>query len=118
MTLKAAVAESGGHLQQCRHSGCESSQECFPDTDTYIICQQCSGRTCIKCDVIFHIGISCSDRNARMEAGLSTDPDDVATEQLLAGKTKNCPRCGVRGIKTQGCDHMTCKLSTCVRICR
>ncbi len=59
---------------------------------------------------MFHVGISCTDRSSRIQAGLSINPNDLATEQLLAGKSKSCPKCGVRGMKIDGCDHMTCKL--------
>ena len=55
----------------------------------------------------WHEGLTCSEYD-NIRRG-----SDQQTQDLLERETKQCPKCGVRITKNGGCDHMTCKVSTC-----
>lgn len=102
---------SGGHFQHCRHPNCNFGQQCFPEQDSYMICMECKGRTCIRCDIIWHPAESCADIAARRREAQGVE--EAAATEYLATNVKLCPRCNVRGEKVSGCDHMTCKSYSC-----
>lgn len=97
---------SGGQFQRCRHPSCQSGQQCFPEEDSYMICVECRGRTCITCDIIWHPSETCANVAARRAEAQAAE--EAAATQYLTTNVKLCPRCNVRGEKVSGCDHMTC----------
>lgn len=50
---------SSAQFQRCRHPNCHSGQQCYPEHDSFIICQECQGRTCITCDILAPRRILC-----------------------------------------------------------
>lgn len=73
-----------------------------------MICQECQGRTCIACDIVWHPEVSCADIAARRAEAMGVE--EAATSRYLSANSKMCPNCKVPGVKVQGCDHMTCVL--------
>lgn len=104
VSLQACL--SGGQFQRCRHPNCQFGQQCFPEEDSYIICVECRGRTCITCDIVWHPSETCADIAARRAEAQAAE--EVAATRYLTTNVKLCPRCNVRGEKVSGCDHMTC----------
>ena len=103
---------NASHFQQCRAPGCSSGQQFSPENDSFIICRDCEGRTCVRCDVVWHAGETCNDyeikKKAEEEKGRQTE--EKASLRYLRKKTKKCPGCGAPTVKIDGCDHITCKL--------
>ena len=117
-TFQAFLSETMAHLQTCRHAGCGFKQQCSPEKDSFIICQQrCERRTCIACDAIWHTHITCAeasaDREGKPTQGVSTTADRakevLAGEKYIAENAKRCPSCDAVGEKIDGCDHITCE---------
>ncbi len=98
---------SSAQFQRCRHPNCRSGQECYAEHDSFMICQECHGRTCITCDTIWHPDVSCADVAARHAEAQRVE--EAAATEYLTTNVKLCPRCNVRGEKVSGCDHMTCR---------
>lgn len=107
LSLEACL--SGAHFQRCRLPGCSSGQQCFPEEDSYMICRECGGRTCIACDTEWHPNVSCTDMAARRAE--ERNGEETAAQQYLSANSKMCPHCHIRGQKVRGCDHMSCKES-------
>ena len=66
-------------------------------------CTLCGGQFCEHCN---------EPLTADVEH--TCDPDTVATFKLLAGDTKQCPKCGMGVTKTEGCSQMWCTECHCV----
>ena len=98
----------GGEFRRCRHEGCQSGQQCFPDEDSFMICRECHGLTCISCDVVWHPNESCAKVRTRRNA--SRNAEEQASQVWLETKAKRCPTCEIPCEKRSGCNHMTCKL--------
>ena len=106
LSLEACL--SGAQFQRCRVGECNSGQQCFPE-DSYMICRDCGGRTCIACDTPWHPGVFCPDVQGRRTE--ERNSEENAAAQYLEKKSKLCPKCQIRGQRIGGCDHMTCKIS-------
>ena len=106
LSLEACL--SGAQFQRCRVPGCNSGQQCFPDNDSYMICHDCGGRTCIECDIQWHPDVTCADVQGRRA---ERSGEENAAERYLATSSKLCPKCQIRGQKIVGCDHITCMVS-------
>jgi hypothetical protein len=62
-------------------------------------CGMCDNWTCPECHEVRG-----PDRNAPHEC----DPNNVATAQMLAKDSRNCPKCAALIFKIDGCDQMYC----------
>lgn len=101
---------TGGQFQRCRVPSCQSSQQCFPEADSYMICRDCGGRTCITCDTVWHPEITCEEIERReQEARVAREAEEKVAATYLDQHSKLCPNCHARGTKVTGCDHIKCK---------
>lgn len=102
---------NGSHFQSCRMPNCRSGQQCFPEDDSYIICQECKGRTCIKCDAVWHSNETCDEHMTRKrKEAESRNAEETASAEYIRSETKTCPSCKAPTYRYAGCDHMTCKM--------
>ena len=70
-------------------------------------CEACGDKSCFTHDIPWHQGLTCSEYET-IKRGV-----DKATEKYIKKETKPCPSCGVRIVKTGGCDSMVCTIRTC-----
>lgn len=70
-------------------------------------CHACSFRTCTVCDKPWHEGQLCG----KMEA-MSVKEQETASASTIKRTSQRCPNASCKRPieKTDGCDHMTCKL--------
>lgn len=72
----------------------------------------CEVKWCIFCDVAMHDGETCAAYQERIaKRKRKREEEDEASERTVRADSKECPHCAVRIQKTEGCDHMTCKLA-------
>ena len=107
-TLQAFLTSSG-HFQECRHDGCSSGQMLHPEKDSYMICVACAQRTCFKCDVPWHGGMTCEEYRASRVQQETMDSQIKASETYISTQCKLCPSCKTPGQKETGCDHVRCR---------
>jgi len=62
-------------------------------------CGMCDNWTCPDCHEV---------RGPTKDAEHTCDPNNVATAQLLAKDSRNCPKCAAMIFKINGCDQMWC----------
>ena len=103
-----ACLKSSGHFQECRHEGCPSGQILHPEKDSYMICEACNQRTCFKCDVPWHGGITCEEYQASRVQQETLNSQIEASETYISTQCKLCPKCKAPGKKETGCDHVRC----------
>jgi hypothetical protein len=62
-------------------------------------CGLCENWTCPECHEV---------KGKEKDAAHTCDPNNVATAQLLAKDSRNCPKCAASIFKIDGCDQMWC----------
>ena len=107
-------------VRYCKVGACENGQECSTK-DSFMICRDCSGRTCLNCNTEMHAGLTCAEI-----AEQKTDTEEQVREQEAQTKealkqlnTKHCPntKCGITTQKIDGCDHMLCTYRSFSKTC-
>lgn len=119
MTRTALTSNAIANFQYCRAGGgCQSGQKVSPKKDSFMICRECHGLTCMKCDVLFHAGLTCDEYAAGQAQTRAKQQAAVKATMKKLG-TKNCPnpKCRVPIQKISGCDHMKCMSSFILWIC-
>ncbi|KAF2202893.1 hypothetical protein GQ43DRAFT_470465 [Delitschia confertaspora ATCC 74209] len=71
-----------------------------------VACPHCKSQVCLLCGRPWHEGTGCDQKK------LGEDKLAVQTIEKKIG-AKQCPNCGIRIEKTQGCDHMQCSQCNC-----
>ena len=77
----------------------------------YISCQKCGHKSCIACESVWHLGVTCEDYQEQRKAvaeRIARNEEEQAAAHYVAANAKNCPQCRAPGEKVSGCDHMTC----------
>lgn len=91
----------GGNLETERRQfvrACPVS-ECKGFLSTAWKCGLCENWTCPECHEV---------KGKEKDADHTCDPNNVATAQLLARDSRNCPKCATSIFKIDGCDQMWC----------
>ncbi|RIA99021.1 hypothetical protein C1645_718480 [Glomus cerebriforme] len=92
----------------CKNPKCNSGQLHLEGDDAPIItCQACGKKSCYTHDIPWHAGQTCTEYENNKNG------NDEETQKFISKETKPCPRCNVRIIKNEGCDHMTCRMKNC-----
>jgi hypothetical protein len=103
-------------LRYCRTPDCTQVYRCSQDNmPNAIQCPSCFGTTCSACHKDGHEGMTCADWKVRN----SSEEQERLNRLWVAeqrGKVKKCPKCSIWIEKSEGCNHMTCKLRTLLSI--
>ncbi|CAJ0755417.1 20858_t:CDS:2 [Entrophospora sp. SA101] len=92
----------------CKNPSCGSGQiHANREYAPIVTCQICKARSCYVHDIPWHENMSCDEYDKLRKN------EEAATLDYLTRETKPCPKCGVRISKNGGCNHMTCKVSSC-----
>ena len=74
-------------------------------------CPTCLTQTCTKCSAVSHEGLTCAQYKSTILAD-----DDALASWKRKNDARDCPNCGVIIQKSEGCNHMTCRICK-VHIC-
>lgn len=107
-TMRAALGDMP-EFKWCIKPGCESGQihDNSSGNDPIFKCNECNSRMCVLCDREWHTDETCEQVTARL---LAQPGENAASEQFIAQNSRKCPGCQSPIEKSEGCDHMTCKL--------
>ena len=89
----AIEREKRQFVRACPH------QDCKGFLSTVWKCGMCENWTCPECHEV---------KGKQKDAPHTCDPNSVATAQLLAKDSRNCPNCASMIFKINGCDQMYC----------
>jgi len=90
---RAVDMEKRAFVRACPHA------ECKGFLSTAWKCGLCENWTCPTCHEV---------KGQDREAPHTCNPDNVATAELLARDSRNCPNCAAMIFKINGCDQMWC----------
>jgi hypothetical protein len=106
--LKALVKEGAslsgeqnwrwGVIPECDHGALHTGKS------EMITREQCGVKACFEHKVPWHEGITCEEYGKTPSAQMAK-----ANEDLIKRTTKQCPMCGDRGGKNDGCDFVSCR---------
>lgn len=75
-----------------------------------MVCEVCSFKTCVKHKLPWHEGQTCEEFDTD-DSQLDRLEQNEATARLLSKMdAKVCPTCKQGVHRTEGCDHLMCKL--------
>jgi len=107
-SLGAYVSSSAGNFQFCPSPDCPSVYEVAgPGTEGKpFVCGACYVETCTRCHMEYHPFVSCEKYREFKE-----DPDSSLNEWCKGKEeyVKQCPVCGYRIEKIEGCNHIECR---------
>lgn len=105
------------HFHWCINAGCTSGQihDDLGGESPVFACATCGFRQCIKHRMAWHDGETCEQYDYRVSGRADADrraKEDQASEAAAAATTQTCPKatCKAKIQKSDGCDHMSCKL--------
>ncbi|CAG8484945.1 2224_t:CDS:2, partial [Scutellospora calospora] len=94
---------------------CQSGSECGSgqihvegNKSPKMICEKCGKATCYTHNASWHEGITCN------EYDIKNGKTDIESQAYLEKNTKPCPKCGIHIQKIDGCDHIKCKIESCL----
>lgn len=93
-------------LHVCRNHDCAYRGICVQDDREYIVCDNCEGTTCVRCDTPWLPDHSCDEQRPITP----TQTGEAETQRYLDERCFPCPGCGRHIEKVGGCDHITCEL--------
>lgn len=93
---------------ECPNADCSNGCWLSQEDGSIFTCLGCNIDYFVACKVPIHLGESCEAYQARTRA--SIDSDEQATQKYLKNaNVKECPDCGARIRKIDGCHPMTCE---------
>lgn len=90
---RAIEMEKRAFVRACPHADCKGF------LSTAWKCGLCENWTCPDCHEV---------KGLEKDTPHTCNPDNVATAQLLARDSRNCPKCAAMIFKINGCDQMWC----------
>ncbi|CAG8434092.1 5293_t:CDS:2 [Diversispora eburnea] len=107
LTLRKTL-QNMPEFKWCKNASCGSGQIHFEgDNAPIMTCEACNSKSCYTHDVPWHEDKTCAEYEEYRQGA------DAATTDYLQQKTKACPKCGIKIEKNEGCNHMTCTISSC-----
>ncbi|KAH7860615.1 hypothetical protein Vadar_015579 [Vaccinium darrowii] len=107
-SLGAYVASSAGNFRFCPSPDCPSVYQVVgPGMEGKpFVCGACYVETCTRCHMEYHPFVSCEKYREFKE-----DPDSSLNEWCKGKEeyVKQCPVCGYRIEKIEGCNHIECR---------
>ncbi|TGO89658.1 hypothetical protein BPOR_0099g00130 [Botrytis porri] len=73
-----------------------------------MICDHCNFKTCVKHKLPWHEGLSCDEFDVD-DSQIERLEQEEATAKLLAKDSRICPQCKECVVRSDGCDHMSCR---------
>jgi len=95
-------------LRWCPSSNCTNAIR-VDYADAKPVTCKCGFEFCFGCGYEWHEPVNCKI----LRKWMKKCNDDSETSNYLAANTKECPKCHVTVEKDGGCNHMTCKNSSC-----
>lgn len=89
--------------QYCPTAGCDQVYEVSDDGKIFT-CSTCLTSICTNCATASHEGLTCSQYKSAILG------DDAFAEWKRKNNARDCPKCGCTIQKSEGCNHMECKV--------
>jgi len=105
--LERSFVDDNPSLKWCTRPDCAMAVKARQGT-LGVKCD-CGTRFCFSCGQDDHFPSTCED----LKKWIVKCKDDSETFNWLVSNTKACPKCGTSIEKNGGCNHMTCKNSSC-----
>mmetsp|Transcript_2911 Transcript_2911/g.9172 ORF Transcript_2911/g.9172 Transcript_2911/m.9172 type:complete len:439 (+) Transcript_2911:58-1374(+) len=105
--IERSYVDDNPNLKWCTAAGCGNAIRA-PKGHLGVKCS-CGQRFCFKCNDEDHAPCSCEE----LAKWMVKCRDDSETYNWLMSNTKACPKCATSIEKNGGCNHMTCKNSSC-----
>lgn len=107
--LCKSFCETDRNFRWCSKKGCEFAfQLQLYSVQTTIMCK-CGYETCLSCGHERHSPCYCNIV-AQWDKKSSAESENLT---WIQANTKGCPKCSRPIEKNQGCNHMTCRVSSC-----
>jgi len=104
--LRQSLRLGATGLLTCPQPNCQGLVEMVPPY-TNFVCPVCAFQLCTACKVPWHAGMTCEKYQGWKQENETGDRRMEEMERL--GQIKRCPVCTNGVVKSQGCNHMTCR---------
>ncbi|XP_029727248.2 ranBP-type and C3HC4-type zinc finger-containing protein 1-like [Aedes albopictus] len=76
---------------------------------TVFLCPLCDARSCLLCDALHPVGMTCEDYNDRLDLNPEGRLSIAEIDNMLAARTaRRCPKCRFVLTKNGGCNNIVC----------
>ncbi|KAF2111461.1 hypothetical protein BDV96DRAFT_183078 [Lophiotrema nucula] len=113
-SLKQYIRANLDFYAYCRTPDCPSIySRTDSDSSTIHTCYTCLTQTCTHCGIEPHLDITCDTHQAMLKSSAAA-AEQSAEEyiKVAANNTKKCPKCKALLEKTEGCNHIQCRVCT------
>lgn len=102
----------GMDIRYCAKKGCENGQ-LLEDKSILMKCSSCKTKTCINCNVQWHVGMTCKQFKISIhgKAAKQLEKEISLNENFIKKHCILCPNCKLPIQKNEGCNHLTCLTS-------
>ncbi|EGT39540.1 hypothetical protein CAEBREN_23911 [Caenorhabditis brenneri] len=106
--IVASYVETNRLLKWCPGVDCGKAVRVNHCEPRLVVCS-CGSRFCFSCGNDWHEPVNCR----LLKLWMKKCSDDSETSNWINANTKECPKCMITIEKDGGCNHMTCKNTTC-----